>query len=340
MAGVAGGRMGLLGGVSAPLFGTAAVVAHSPARWVALGVAVLLTTSVVVRRRTRPLRTAEAVLALVVILGFAVLWGMMPDAPILMTANLAAATVYTALMAPRPYAEIGLGTLAVTYLGVQAFVVGGDQLLETVGVVLSQLALGVLLLGIRLTTERNFEEHVRTIAAANARLEQLNRTDPLTGLANRRELDAGLSQAWAQSMTAGEPIGLLMIDVDYFKRYNDYYGHQDGDGCLQAVALAMAGEARDTDIVARYGGEEFSIVLPGADLDAARRIAERVRLAVGRLNQKHAAAPSGYVSVSIGVASVVPRRDLSVTALVRHADLGLYEAKGNGRDRLGTVPVS
>jgi diguanylate cyclase (GGDEF)-like protein len=339
LAGVASGRMSLLGGVSAPLFGTAAFVTHGPARWVALAVAVLLTISVTIRQRGRALRPDQAKLALVILVALAALWGSMPGAPLLMTANLTAATVYTALMAPRPYAEIGVGTLAATYLVAQALVVDGDQLVQTVGVILSQIALGGLLLGIRLTTERNFEEHVRTIAAANARLEHLNRTDALTGLGNRRELDERLSDAWAQSLATDEPIGLLMIDIDHFKRYNDYYGHQAGDRCLRMVAVTVAAEARDTDIVARYGGEEFSVVLQGADLDVTRQTAERIRLGIARLQKEHATAPSGFVSVSIGIASTVASADGSITELIRQADLGLYEAKGAGRNRLGTALV-
>jgi diguanylate cyclase (GGDEF)-like protein len=130
-----------------------------------------------------------------------------------------------------------------------------------------------------------------------------------------------------------------MIDIDHFKRYNDYYGHQAGDRCLRMVAVTVAAEARDTDIVARYGGEEFSVVLPGADLDITRQTAERIRLGIARLQKEHATAPSGFVSVSIGIASTVAGTGGSITELIRHADLGLYEAKGAGRNRLGTALV-
>jgi diguanylate cyclase (GGDEF)-like protein len=125
-----------------------------------------------------------------------------------------------------------------------------------------------------------------------------------------------------------------MIDIDHFKPYNDRYGHLAGDRCLQQVARALAGSVRTPALVVRYGGEEFAVILPGADLDAARQVAERSRLSVATLQEEHRAAPTGFVTASVGVASVVPTSGSSPQALVEAADEGLYAAKRNGRNRI------
>jgi diguanylate cyclase (GGDEF)-like protein len=190
---------------------------------------------------------------------------------------------------------------------------------------------GGLLLHIRITTERRAAEHTEVLAAVNGRLEVLNRKDPLTGLANRRTLDETLTAAWNEGRATGRPVGFLMIDIDFFKRYNDHYGHPAGDACLRLLAATLADSVRGTDVVARYGGEEFSIILPGADLLTSYQLAERVQMAVVELQQEHAASPDGYLSVSVGAASAVPGPD-SPEDLIRAADRALYGAKHHGRN--------
>ena len=184
--------------------------------------------------------------------------------------------------------------------------------------------------------------------AAEARVETLNRelaeqayTDGLTGLANRRRFDESLEQEWRRAAREEVPLALLMIDVDRFKLYNDRYGHQRGDECLRAVAAAMAQVARrPADLTARYGGEEFVLLLPGVDEAGAGAIAARMLAAIRATGIEHAGnPPSGIVTASIGVASVLPRlgrAESSAAALVERADAALYEAKRTGRDRAVT----
>lgn len=174
------------------------------------------------------------------------------------------------------------------------------------------------------------------LTRANARLSQLASHDGLTGLANRRALDEALARDFAESCRSGEPLSLVMIDVDHFKRYNDRYGHPQGDACLQQVALAVQSAARrPLDLVARYGGEEMVMVLPHTDALGATMVAEMARAAVEALAIPHATHPLQKVTVSVGVASrTFDNAIQEVQALVRHADEALYEAKAAGRNRV------
>lgn len=125
-----------------------------------------------------------------------------------------------------------------------------------------------------------------------------------------------------------------MVDIDHFKAYNDRYGHVSGDRCLRSVASVLGQHVRNIDMVARYGGEEFAIILPEADATAAHLIAERVRTAVMALGEPHAGASTGVVTVSIGVASMVPGNGTSAELLIERADTQLYRAKHNGRNQV------
>ena len=162
------------------------------------------------------------------------------------------------------------------------------------------------------------------------------RLDCLTRIPNRRRFDEFLSKEWARHARLSQPISLLLCDVDYFKLFNDRYGHQDGDDCLKAVAESIRHCLREDDLAARYGGEEFGVILPHTPAIRARQIAEDLRSAVAGLAIEHAASPiCGYVTISIGIACLRPDHSgLTTAALVREADRNLYLAKDRGRNRL------
>lgn len=170
----------------------------------------------------------------------------------------------------------------------------------------------------------------------NARLERLSHMDGLTGIANRRRFDEALTSEWRRAARHGHALGLLLVDIDEFKPYNDGYGHLAGDDALRRVAAALSGAAtRTEDLVARYGGEEFAVLLPETGPDEALRVAGHLRDAVRRLRLTHAHTTRGVLTVSIGVASVWPGESLSPAEFVARADRALYRAKAEGRDRIG-----
>jgi diguanylate cyclase (GGDEF)-like protein len=184
--------------------------------------------------------------------------------------------------------------------------------------------------------EKEIEKRTNELKAANDALEQANREDSLTGLANRRWFAEFFDRTWRTAMRDKTPIGILLIDIDHFKAYNDTYGHQVGDNCLKAVADAIrAIVGRASDLVARYGGEEFVIILGNTPLDGALQVGENIRTAVENLSITHAGSKDhNHVTISVGVTSTVPtRNDQPETHLVA-ADRALYNAKENGRNKV------
>ncbi len=165
-------------------------------------------------------------------------------------------------------------------------------------------------------------------------LEELSYKDGLTGVANRRMFDAVLKTEWAQAQRNRAPLSLLIVDVDYFKQYNDHYGHIQGDECLRQVAQLLASALqRPRDFLARFGGEEFVIVLPETDEAAARIIAERCRDKLAQAGIAHAESAVGKaLTVSIGAGTTVPRHDEEPRRFIDQVDNRLYEAKRNGRN--------
>ncbi len=173
------------------------------------------------------------------------------------------------------------------------------------------------------------------LAAANAQLTQLSATDGLTGIGNRRAFDAALQAEWCRAARERAPLALLLIDVDFFKRYNDRYGHPAGDECLRMIAAAVARTLRTPpDFAARFGGEEFAAILPGATEAVAREVAQRVCRAVMATQMRHQDSPMATVTVSVGAASMAPRDADGWKVLLDGADGALYRAKNTGRNRV------
>ena len=170
----------------------------------------------------------------------------------------------------------------------------------------------------------------------NEQLTRLSTTDALTEVGNRRLFDQTLKTEWLRASRRGEAIGLLMIDIDHFKEYNDHYGHPAGDACLRQVArMVSASVRRGGELVARYGGEEFALLLPAADLESARQVAERCMQKVADAKIEHrASASSAWLSISIGVASQSASPEVDCSVLVDTADAALYRAKRCGRGRV------
>lgn len=168
------------------------------------------------------------------------------------------------------------------------------------------------------------------------------RIDGLTQVANRRGLDEHLLKEWDRHRAARQPLSLLLCDVDYFKSYNDFYGHLAGDDCLRSVGEAISSSIRGNDLVARYGGEEFAVVLPQTTLQAALLVAERTRGAVVNARIAHAGSPCGEfltVSIGVGYAILTGAEQGGPESLIGEADEALYLAKSRGRNRVEYAPA-
>jgi len=171
---------------------------------------------------------------------------------------------------------------------------------------------------------------------ANQELQRLAIQDGLTKVANRRRFDEYLQQEWRRLRREQAPLALILADVDYFKAYNDAYGHQAGDHCLQTVAKALSWAAsRPADLVARYGGEEFAVILPNTHAQGAVQVAEKIQNHLSALKIPHAqSSVSDYLTLSLGVASLVPSSGTTPEELIAGADQALYQAKDRGRNRV------
>lgn len=167
-------------------------------------------------------------------------------------------------------------------------------------------------------------------------LERMASIDGLTEIPNRRNFDATLEKEVRRAARNGAFLSLILIDIDFFKKYNDHYGHAEGDDCLMRVAKAISScVRRASDFAARYGGEEFAVILPEIDRDQAVNMAEKIRLKVAELNISHAASNiADHVSISLGVATVSVQQESSPVDLIKAADASLYKAKENGRNQV------
>lgn len=177
------------------------------------------------------------------------------------------------------------------------------------------------------------------LVESNFALQRMMKLDGLTGLSNRRHFDEHLDVEWKRARREKNELSLLIIDVDYFKPYNDNFGHVMGDQALRSVALVIAQScSRSGDLAARYGGEEFAIILPNTAHEGARSLAEGVRRAVQALAIAHVAPAAGAtLTISVGLATMVPDAETQPVALIERADMDLYQAKENGRNRIGTA---
>lgn len=188
------------------------------------------------------------------------------------------------------------------------------------------------------TSEANLEERVaertQALQILNQRLEALSTTDGLTGIANRRHFDKLLANEWLRCTRLAQPIALGMVDIDWFKKYNDCYGHQAGDECLRNFSRILSATiCRSGDMVARYGGEEFIFFAPGTDAEGALNMANKVCEELQAMALPHAFSTFGIVTASIGVAVMVPREGQEPAVLIQAADASLYLAKTQGRNR-------
>lgn len=183
-------------------------------------------------------------------------------------------------------------------------------------------------------TERKIAE--QQLEELNKTLTEMARVDGLTQISNRRHFDESLQQEWLRLSRERQPISLLLADIDYFKKFNDHYGHQAGDDCLIKIGAALKDSVkRPADLPARYGGEEFVILLPGIDLEGAQHVGQRVMDTIAALAIEHQASEiSASVTLSIGAACLFPADGQDPTELIALADAGLYRAKEQGRNRL------
>ncbi|MFL6710244.1 MAG: diguanylate cyclase domain-containing protein [Massilia sp.] len=182
--------------------------------------------------------------------------------------------------------------------------------------------------------EERVDERTRDLAAANEQLAALSMTDAMTGIANRRRFDEALERELQRASRAGTPLALLMIDVDFFKKYNDHYGHQQGDACLRSVAMLLQSHARRAgDLAARYGGEEFTLIAADTDPAAANALAETIRAGVEALRLPHVDSPMGVLTASVGVVALVPTSTTSAAQILGLADQAMYRAKDQGRNQ-------
>jgi len=183
---------------------------------------------------------------------------------------------------------------------------------------------------------RDLEKSQQELAAANTILEKLSSLDGLTGVPNRRRFDEVMKREWHRSIRHSTAFSLVMIDIDFFKLYNDTYGHQGGDDCLKRVAAALEDAARrETDMVARYGGEEFAAILPETGSKGAYEVAEALRASVEALNIAHESSKvCDHVTISVGVATWLPEKGSGPEQLLAAADAALYQSKENGRNQV------
>lgn len=265
---------------------------------------------------------------------------------LLYVCGLAAGSLTTYTVKLSSYLSFALPCLLIPGIGLA---LSGNSFKNTIGLLILIFLLFLIMLAIRINRtlmgalQRDFEnarllkelqqERDKAEALAN-RMQTLSTQDSLTGIANRRHMDAFLEREWQRSIRLGEPISLILADLDYFKAYNDVYGHPAGDECLKQVAQILHQHARrSSDLAARYGGEEFAIILASTDSIAAKRVAESIRLSVEQLQIPHSASDiAPVITISLGITTIIPRQQDEILDFIKQADKVLYQAKANGRN--------
>lgn len=218
---------------------------------------------------------------------------------------------------------------------------GGDDYMTKP---VSPVVLRAKLSAMRRITEmqQRLREMSQQLQDVNRALVKLSSLDALTGIANRRSFDTALEREWQRGLRDSRPLALILGDIDFFKRYNDTYGHQGGDACLQSVARALAqASRRPTDVVARFGGEEFALLFPDTAVGAAVEIAATILRDVRALGIPHASSEvADHVTMSLGVSVCMPAHALTSDRLIEAADAALYRAKSEGRNRAAAQPLA
>ncbi|MEM8831203.1 MAG: diguanylate cyclase [Cyanobacteria bacterium P01_G01_bin.19] len=229
---------------------------------------------------------------------------------------------------------IFLSALQETETKAQAFKLGGDDYI-TKPFNIEEVLIRVENQLKKYRWQSELKAHNIRLEQENLQLNRLATVDSLTNIANRHYFEEFLSREWYRGIREQFSLSLILADIDYFKLYNDRFGHRAGDLCLQKVAGAISNTIkRPADLVARYGGEEFAIILPQTPANNALHLAEKIRLEVKRLNLAHPeSCTADIVSLSLGVASVVPSPKYTIEQLIVTADKALYRAKKQGRDR-------
>ena len=228
--------------------------------------------------------------------------------------------VHILFMAKPPYISIGICAIAFIAITRQLFLWNHDVIKNSIILKLKN------------------EELLESLQETNIRLQQQNIIDDLTKISNRRHFDEILEKEWLRAKRLRTSLALLMIDIDFFKQYNDTFGHLKGDECLKQIATVLSYNLnRAGDFVARYGGEEFCMLIPETDLDGAITFAEKVHSAIIELKIDNPGSEvSKYLTISIGIAAIVPKHDDSYMDLIYTSDKALYKAKADGRNIIRT----
>jgi len=195
--------------------------------------------------------------------------------------------------------------------------------------------MGIKLTGLLSHLEEEVKLRTQELRERNEELQRLSFSDSLTGIANRRRFDATFNSVWNSALRYQRPIALLMLDIDFFKNYNDTYGHQAGDDCLKSIGSLLKNKVRrSSDLAARYGGEEFAVLLQDMEKYKIAGLAEDIRKSVQELNIEHETSPFQKVTISIGCAYMIPTPEKTPAELIEMADRALYQAKKTGRNRV------